>query len=110
MAAERHSRKMFLRSACRSLVWAGERDRTDAVEGSLRQVYAELGGMIGASHRSERHMLFEGDGPKGGFRYPIARSTEAEACRASLVRETAIVSPGLPTWSAQVANGRLGRN
>jgi hypothetical protein len=72
MAAERHSRKMFLRSACRFLVWAGERDRTDAVEGSLRQVYAELGGMIGARHKSERHMLFEGDGPKGGFRYTIA--------------------------------------
>src|SRR5262249_45226697 len=47
----------LLRSACRSLVWADELDRTDAVEGSLRQVYAELGGMIGGSHKAERCML-----------------------------------------------------
>src|SRR5262249_28229931 len=100
---------MFLRSACRSLVWADERDRTDAVEGSLRQVFAELGGMIGASHKSERHMLFEGDGPKGGFGYTIARSTEAEACRASLVRETAIVNQ-LCRHGRQVANDEHGWN
>jgi len=39
------------------LVWADEHDRPDAAEGRLRQVYAELGGMIGGSHKSERPML-----------------------------------------------------
>src|SRR5262249_34024926 len=34
------------------LVWA--EDRPDAAEGRLRQVYAELGGMIGGNHKSER--------------------------------------------------------
>src|SRR5262249_28501837 len=35
----------------------GARHRTDAAEVRLRQVYAELGGMIGGSHKSERRML-----------------------------------------------------
>ena len=39
------------------LVWADERDRTDAAEVRLRQLYAELGGMIGGSHKAERYML-----------------------------------------------------
>src|SRR5215472_12437394 len=39
------------------LVWADEHDRPDAAEGRLRQVYAELDGMIGGSHKSERRML-----------------------------------------------------
>jgi len=39
------------------LVWADERNRPDAAEVRLRQVYAELGGMIGDSHKSERRML-----------------------------------------------------
>jgi hypothetical protein len=39
------------------LVWADEHDRPDAAEGRLRQVYAELGRMIGGSHKSERCML-----------------------------------------------------
>jgi len=36
---------------------ADARDRTNAAEVRLRQVYAELGGMIGGSHKSERRML-----------------------------------------------------
>ena len=39
------------------LVWADEHDRPDASEGRLRQVYAELRGMIGGNHKSERCML-----------------------------------------------------
>ena len=39
------------------LVWADERDRTDAAEVRLRQLYAEPGGMIGGSHKAERYML-----------------------------------------------------
>jgi len=39
------------------LVWADERDRTDAGEVRLRQLYAERGGMIGGSHKAERYML-----------------------------------------------------
>jgi hypothetical protein len=39
------------------LVWADERDRTDAAEVRLRQLYAELGGVIGGSHKAERYML-----------------------------------------------------
>jgi hypothetical protein len=58
MAAERRSRECGLRSARRSLVWADEHDRTDAAEVRLRQVYAELRGMIGGSHKSESRMLF----------------------------------------------------
>ena len=38
-------------------VGADARDRTDAAEVRLRQVYAELGGMLGDSHKSERRML-----------------------------------------------------
>jgi hypothetical protein len=57
MAAERRSRECGLRSARRSLVWADERDRLDAAEGRLRQLYAERGGMIGGSHKAERCML-----------------------------------------------------
>ena len=53
MAAERCSR--FLRSA--RPVGADARDRTEAAEVRLRQVYAELGGMLGDSHKSERRML-----------------------------------------------------
>jgi hypothetical protein len=41
-----------------TFVRADERDRTDAAGVRLRQVYAELGGMIGDSHKSERRMLF----------------------------------------------------
>src|SRR5262249_7481587 len=36
---------------------ADARDRTNAAEVRLRQVYAEWGGMIGGSHKSERRML-----------------------------------------------------
>src|SRR5499433_2694697 len=36
---------------------ADARDRTNAAEVRLRQVYAELGGMIGGGHKSERRML-----------------------------------------------------
>ena len=36
---------------------ADARDRTNAGEVRLRQVYAELGGMIGDGHKSERRML-----------------------------------------------------
>src|SRR5215813_5461581 len=57
MAAERCSRECVLRSTRSSLIWADARDRTDAAEIRLRQVYAELGGMIGDSHKSERRML-----------------------------------------------------
>jgi len=57
MAAERRSRECAFCSARRSLVWANERDRTDAAEARLRQVYAELAGMIGGSHKSESRML-----------------------------------------------------
>jgi hypothetical protein len=39
------------------LVWADERDRTDAAEVRLRQLYAEPGGMIGGSHNAERYTL-----------------------------------------------------
>ena len=38
-------------------VWADERHRPYAAGVRLRQVYAELGGMIGDSHKSERCML-----------------------------------------------------
>src|SRR5262249_50796777 len=48
---------MILRSARRSLVWADKRDRTDAAEVRLRQLYAERGGRIGGSHKAERYML-----------------------------------------------------
>jgi|SRR5215472_2968424 len=37
---------------------ADARDRTDAAEVRLRQVYAELGGVVGGSHKSERRTLF----------------------------------------------------
>ena len=40
------------------LVWAGEHHRPDAAGARLRQVYVELNGMIGGSHKSERYMLF----------------------------------------------------
>jgi len=49
---------LVLRSARRSLVWANKRDRTDAGDVRLTQVYAELGGLIGGSHKSERRTLF----------------------------------------------------
>ena len=39
------------------LVWADERHRPDAAGVRLRQIYAELGEMIGGSHKSERRML-----------------------------------------------------
>jgi hypothetical protein len=39
------------------LVWADERNRPDAAKVRLRQVYAELGGMVGDGHKSERRML-----------------------------------------------------
>jgi hypothetical protein len=40
------------------LVWADEHHRPEAAGVRLRQVYAELGGIIGGSHKSERYMLF----------------------------------------------------
>ena len=47
-----------LRSSFSALIRrADARDRTDAGEVRLRQVYAELGGMVGESHKSERRML-----------------------------------------------------
>jgi hypothetical protein len=47
-----------LRFSVPILVWADERDRTEAAEVRLRQIYSEVGGMIGGSNKSERHMLF----------------------------------------------------
>jgi hypothetical protein len=58
MAAERRSRDALSVQHAGSLVWADERHRPDAAGVRLRQVYAELGGMIGGSHKSERRMLF----------------------------------------------------
>jgi hypothetical protein len=57
MTAERGSRDALSVQRADSFAWADERDRPDAAEVRLRQVYAELGGMIRGSHKSERRML-----------------------------------------------------
>ena len=44
----------------------------DAARVRLRQVYAELGGMIGDSHKSERRMLFREIMDKSARRCMIA--------------------------------------